>query len=477
MGRIKATIGRHAPWLTPVSIQARLLAHAFRNGLWRSLSPGVRRAAHGQRVLTWFTAIPDRRSSAEIVSYLRQSGLLVQEGGNAFYLPPQPGLAQTLGAAVEHYPPGSGFKVLRDFRRLEEAHYLHPERQTRLRRRLIGTPRDQLIVANYLHWLDLGPRVWDVCLLEAGGVSMPAFIVQHVDGTTPNVDEWSAFMARLRTALAQTELRISVPRWERNKDFRCPGCNRNLLRDPSGALHYIDFQNFSLRNPRRLLASMSDAAIAACREDPRKVCYEYPSTDRRLSAFPCPSAQETTEQFRTIRHLLHEEGVEFHNRLVLDIGCGTGAMLHRTLSAGAWWGLGWDRPAMARQARAIAVASGFTRLDVISADLDDPCAFSTSTPVWLRRHLDDSVVLFLAGRRQIGSSPSLATLPWRMLVYQGHAGESLAEANGHVRTFLTSGVRVARGTYVRERDSHEAPLILLARDSAPAAATAHGLGH
>jgi len=445
-----ARIGSCLRW-HPWSIELRLLAHALRNGLWRSLSPARSKAGceEEQQVLTWSTFLPDRGSSRDIVSYLRQAGLRVEEGGNAFYLPPQPGLADVLGSAVECYPPASGFKVLRDFRGLEEAHYLHPERQTPVRRRLIGSPCHQLITANYLHRLDLGPRVWDVCVLRAGRVPMLAFVVQDVPGPAPDADDCSAFLARLRAVLATTELRITVPNWQRSKDFRCPTCNHNLLRDAGGALKYIDFQNFSVRNPRRIGESTAGGAPA-----------------------PRPAGGGETGRFETVRRLLHEHGVDLHRRLVLDIGCDAGARLFHALSAGAWWAVGWDRPAAASRAQALAVARGFTRLDITPADLNDQYDLGASIPNWLDRHLADSVVLFFMVRQPLGIPASLAALPWRALVYAGHPGQSLAEANDHVRVLTTRGVRVAHRISIRDAEFREQPLLLLIRDSVAATAGA-----
>jgi hypothetical protein len=441
--RLTSRIGRRLRW-HPLSVAARLLTHALCNGLWRSLSPSLRRVMYEQHVLTWSTNIPDHSDSLAIVAYLRQRGLRVHEGGNAFYLPPQRDLADMLGPAVDRYPPGSGFKVLRDFRGLEEAHYLHPQRQTRLRRRLIGTPRDQLIAANYLHRLTLGPRVWDVCVLRAGSVSMPAFVVQHVEGTTPNARECAMFLQRLRTALAETELRISVPNWARNKDFRSPTCNGNLLRDAGGALNYIDFQNFALRNPRRIPGSSPYAWALA----------------RRLRT----AGADAVRRFRAVRDLLSQQCVELNDRVVLEVGCNTGVMLHHALSAGAWWAVGWDDPAAAMQARAIALAQGFTRLDVVPADLSAEYDFGGSIPAWLGPHLDESIVLLLGTRQRSGIATALAELPWRALVCAAHHGESAMDVEERVRPFTTRGARISQRADIDDTNAEDGALLLLTRE-------------
>lgn len=383
------------PSLRPLSAEARLLAHALRTGLWRSLAGNGHGGGHGQRILTWRTGVPGHLGHAAVVAFLRARGLCVQEGGNTFYLPPQPGLAAVLGPAVGGYPPDSGFKILRDFRDLDEAHYLRPDRQTRLRRRLIGSPRDQLIAANYLHHLALGPRVWDVCVLRAGHVSLPAFVVQHVAGTTPTPVEWAVFVDRLATAVARTELRITVPRWRRHKDFRCPDCNRNLLRDDAGRLHYIDFQNFSLRDRRRLLWSVAAR-----------------STDRALRGHRRRGAP--VQGNGAIHRALADHGIGLEGRLVLEVGCGTAARLHDALAAGAWWALGWDRPEVTDRARALAAALGFTRLHVAGRPPGAAGDLREATPAWLHPYLPEAVVL-VTDERQLPPG-GLDDAPWRALV-------------------------------------------------------------
>jgi hypothetical protein len=445
--RTTATIVRRLGW-HPWSVEVRLLAHALCHGLWRPLLG--RRFVGEQRVLTWVTRIPDLGTSPAIVAHLRQSGLRVQEGGNAFYLPPQPGLASMLGGIVDRYPRGSGFKILRDFRDLREAHYLHPERQSRLRRRLIGTPHHQLMTANYLHRLGLGPRVWDVCLLRAGGLPMPTFVVQHVEGRAPDADECAAFLRRLRAALSATELRISVPNWERNKDFRCPSCNHNLLRDAGGGLSYIDFQNFTVRNPARILPTTIRDRKRPWRLRPWS---EAPAT-----------GHDAARRAGMIRSLLREHGLELANRLVLDIGCREGAMLHQALGAGAWWALGWDQPRPALRAQDIAMTLGFTRLEITPADLNEEYDVKASVPDWLCRYLDESVVLVRAARPPREIPHSLVDLPWRALVYEGLHGESLADARDDLQAFLTRSARLAAAGPRRDPGAGAAPLLLIVRE-------------
>jgi hypothetical protein len=269
---------------------------------------------------------------------------------------------------------------------------------------------------------------------------MPAFVVQHVEGTAPDAGECQAFLRRLRAALSETELRISLPGWQRNKDFRCPRCNHNLLRDAGGTLSYIDFQNFSLRDRRRLLPRVRGA-----------------------------DTREAHDRFAAVRRLLAEHGVELDGRLVLDVACGTGAVLHQALSAGAWWAVGRERAAAAAQAQAIAVTRGFTRLDIVGHGAEGAAGLRDAVPGWLGPHLDESVVLCLGapGPRAMLASV-IAAMPWRALVHAAPPGTTDTPPDPVV-AFTTAGARVVHRARAGTMGTGERALCLLIRE--PAAAT------
>ena len=207
--------------------------HIVAQGLGRMALHGPRRAAAlpaRQDVITWTVPFPAWPGHQELIDWLRAHGVLVREGGHTIYVPPQDALRRLIAPIVDFYPPGSGFKILKDCRPPERARYLHKHRRTLpLLSRMIGTPIDQLVPANDLCSAGLGPRVWDVAAWASGDSRCTVFVVAHVSGRPATSGECSAFLARLRDVQRSTALRVLIPDWERNEDFRSPDCNGNLL--------------------------------------------------------------------------------------------------------------------------------------------------------------------------------------------------------------------------------------------------------
>ena len=459
------------PWLRPFYTEARLLLHALRNGLWRSIAGKGRAVDYGQSMQQWPTQWPSFRDGAAALEYFRGLGLTVREGRNTFYLPPQPKLAEVVGDAVRHYPPGSGFKFLRDSS--ENAHYLHPDKQTALRRRLIGAPREQLVVANYMHKLGFGPRAWDFCEFRSGAGSLYAFVVEHVDGQPADAAACNKFMETLKRALAETELRITVPNWENKGDFRCPDCNGNLVVDKDGQTRYIDFQNFGVRSTEGLINSTVDEATAHLHFGNQRSYRRQPFLYQSVPGLKRASKRDTSSRFVTIKALLDERGIGFDGRVVLDVGCNAGVMLHHALSSGASWGIGWDLPPVASQARALAAALGFSRIHINAGQMNEQFDFVGTAPEWLRPKLDGSIVFFLAIRGHIGVPDSLVQMPWECLVYEGHQGETLEEIEEHIGPFLQAGAKLVYQQYMRDGDSRPRPFGILIKSGNRSAHAVH----
>ena len=463
------------PWLRPVYTEARLLLHALRNGLWRSVAGKGRAVSYGQSLQQWQTDWPNFGDGAAAIEYFRSRGLTVREGRNTFYLPPQPALADVLGRAVGHYPPGSGFKFLRDIS--ANAHYLHPDKQTALRRRLIGAPHEQVVVSNYMHSLGLGPRAWDYCEFRSGDGALSAFVVEHVDGEPADAAACNKFMDTLKRALSETELRITVPNWENKGDFRCPDCNGNLLIGKSGTPLYIDFQNFGVRSTEGLINATVDQATAHLHFGNQRSYRRDKFLYQSVPGLNRPSKRDTSTRFVTIKALLEERGVQFDGRLVLDVGCNAGVMLHHALSSGATWGIGWDLPPVASQARALASALGFSRIHINAGEMSEKYDFVGTAPEWLRPKLNGAIVFFLAIRGHIGVPDSLVTMPWECLVYEGHQGETLEQIEDHVAPFTKAGAQLVYKQYMRDGDSRPRPFGILLkpanRKQEPSRSSAH----
>ncbi len=110
-----------------------------------------------QQPLVWRVPLPEVRDSRDLIEALSSRGLRVESGANVVYLPPQDGLAELMPAVVKCYPPGTGFKILKDFRAPEEASYLRSDKSCLVRRSLMASPVGQVAVGNMLYFSAWAP--------------------------------------------------------------------------------------------------------------------------------------------------------------------------------------------------------------------------------------------------------------------------------------------------------------------------------
>ena len=464
---------RHYPWYEKVRTWYKVtrrnklfLQHAFREGLWRPLF-GVFATDENfglQHVLQWDVPWPQFDTPGQLVAWLREHNLQVNEGQHTLYIPPQDGLEGLLPSVLDFYPPQCGFKILKDFRSPDEANYLAGRNQLLGRTKLVGTPQAQLITANYLYSLGIGPRVWDVCGWRSSTCSYTVFVVQHIAGNSPTSTQHTNFIKRLKEVLSSSQLHVLLANWEQARDFRGPDCNRNLVQSESLGLQYVDFQNFCLTNP----GAWSNDIIAAGKErfhfgagrPLRGAKYLYQS----VPGMTGPGKRNTSKRWQFIVSQLQKAGLNFVGRVVLDIGCNAGMILHSSLVEGAAWALGWDRPLMVPYTQELLLSLGASRFSLVGADLNPSYPIEKDIPENLGNRLTESVIFYLSVHKHIGVLQSLQQIPWRVLVYEGHQGERLQDIPQILSPLLAANVRCVESASIADGDSAARPVVLLVRE-------------
>jgi hypothetical protein len=360
-----------------------------------ALRTGVFGSPPGQPVITWDVPFPQVDRPADLIAWLRLQGVAVCEGGHTFYVAPQPVLRRIIPSIVDFYPERAGFKILKDLRDPLRARYIykHP-RSLRMLKTVIGAPRDQLVAANYMYALGIGPRVWDVCCWKAPGKQCTVFVVDHVSGRPPSLEQCVAFLAHLEDLNARSHLRILVPRWRETVDFQPPQCNRNLVyADALGRVQYVDFQNFGLK-------------------------------DRGFGWREAVSPAKREKRSPSVAAALRDAGIELRGRLVLDTACADGARLHAALAAGAAWGIGWDRAETVALAGDRLLSHGSARFNLIAADLHQQYPLQDDIPRRLQHLLPGAVVFCSAGGGHVAAPETLFALPWSVLVCEGDGSDT-----------------------------------------------------
>jgi O-antigen/teichoic acid export membrane protein len=419
-----------------------VLRHIIQNGYWgvAGIHHGIFSRTPKQPAMTWDVPFPRCDSHGELIGWLRAKGLEVNEGGHTFYIPPQERLNHLIPSIVNFYRPGTGFKILKDFRHPAKAKYLYNHRKSLIvLKRLLGTPQDRLAAANVMYSFGIGPRIWDLACWKAQGKSYSVFAVEHVSGECPTTQQYVSFLDQLRQLNASTHLRILIPKWEENIDFMAPHCNRNLIYSNSlGRVQYIDFQNFGLSHPStwpRLIGSKANRGNG-----------------------------NSTKRWSFINDVLEKSSMGLAGRVVLDIGCNSGARLHSSLLAGAAWVIGWDKPEVVADTEPFLLSSGATRFYLIGANLGERYRLEDDIPEALQPRLTDAVVYYLAGGAYDGVLESLCSIPWRILVYEGRDSERIEYFPNLLKTMLSDDLKVIGSSYLTGGAPGHRPISIILRN-------------
>jgi hypothetical protein len=134
--------------------------------------------------------------------------------------------------------------------------------------------------------------------------------------------------------------------------------------------------------------------------------------------------------------------------------------LHASLTAGAAWGLGWDRPAAVALAQDVLFSLGTTRFSLSGANLHQKYRLEDDIPARFQSRLADAVVF---AHKAVGVPESLRSMPWRILVYEGDESDRLEDGYDLLRPLLNVGVRLIASSHISGHDGRSRPIIILYR--------------
>lgn len=409
----------------------------------RSTRPSTLVRAFAKSESIWEKELPLQRPSRlmlpdaagpDLPRGLLNHATVSQAGAHAIYLSPSKWRQSLLSPLAARYPSDAGLKILRNPGGLA-ADYLHGEGHSAVQHRALHSPKHLSLVANLLHRLGLGPRLYDLVELCTDTTAWGAYVVQHLPGGAPDASVCGEGLARLKTAVKSGEMALVAPGGFEHLDFTPPGCNGNALTDAAGRFQYVDFQNFTLggydRQLRRIAETAAEASHFGDRSFLRGGAYLYQS----VPGLGLPAKRDVARRMPSISGLLAQADSAVTDRIVLDIGCNVGMMIGQYLALGAGWCHGWDRAKVVPHTDHLLSALGCTRYSLTGGDLDPTRDLREDLPAHVRAQLDGCIVSYLAVRGHIGWLPALAKIPWRHLIYEGHEGEDEAKTRRFIEEF------------------------------------------
>lgn len=332
---------------------------------------------------------------------LNKQGIMHRVEGRGIYVPPQPGLEQVLGEGASLYARDAAYWIL-------------PRKDGDVGAENVGA----VTACNLLYAHNLGPRLYDLMTLTSKSATVDLFVIEAVGDEPAGKKERAVVEAGIAELMAAGEVAAKHAEWSSPVHFRTvaggQGCDRQE------ACRYLRFDYLRVPDQasliKRLLQKDARQDLHFGLENVlRGGRYLYQS----VPSVGAGGRRDSARRWNSMSEMLRAADADVADRVVLDIGCNAGMMLAAALGDGAAWGIGWDRPAVARRAREILLALGFTRFDVVGAELGTTYRLVGDVPRHLEPRLDGSIVLYLAIRHHIGYLRELGSFPWRALVYEG----------------------------------------------------------
>ena len=414
-------------------------------------------AAWPQTIFEIKTELP-LSSSVDIRAALNQLNLVWSEGAHTFYLPPQVALREVLPGLRHYYPHEVGIKLIKGRQISDDGTPYYTSSKlapgsTKLTMKAVGSIRDKMIVANTLSLYRVTPRVYDIAILTNGTDRLFAMVMQHINGVSAQVDRGLRFISKLK-AVMESEGIVALADGFAHKDFQPPDFSSNILEDNSGNCYLVDCQNLAFNNLSesisRLLPSTQEVTHFGDSRLWRPDEYTYQS----IPYLNIPGKRDMNIRGQRLTEMIMEHGVAAST--VLDVGCNLGMFGAYLLSQGPYWYVGIDRPAVTEVAQKLLYLSGYSRFQLVDCDLRDPNLIHRLP---FRQY---DILLFLSMRKHIGLPEWLRDMDFKLLVYEGHEGETLAEASALLQDHV-KGLQSFRQAVWQDGDSLPRPVIVCRR--------------
>lgn len=403
------------------SLNWRHLLSGFRGGTgqWESLLPyqSVR------RILVPSCDIP---TVDVLLELLKRDNVSFFEGSIALYLPPESIERSVFRLLRSEYPEDAGLKLLKKAGGVGVSAY-----GAGLVRKVVD--RYLLLAGNMLYEKGVGPRIYDLVELECGGQVWTSYVMQHVKGRTPTIEECKAGVEKIRAMETEGLLKTVANRAYDCIDFQPPDCNGNAVIDGEGRFRYIDFQNFIPGDYEKYLDSAARLAADDSHFGGRRLLGGGRFLYQSIPAVNLPAKRSVQSRSPLYLKLMEQAGVSVKDRLVLDVGCNIGMMIAEYLRWGAKWCHGWDFPNVVPHTQRLLLALGCTRFSTTGAQLQHDRRLDEDLPAWLRNSMQGCAISYLAVHGHIGWVEALQRIPWGFLIYEGHEQDTRADVERHLR--------------------------------------------
>jgi len=428
--------------------------------------------ASWQEVLPLQTArrinIPDLQLSKldSFLNDLRQSGLTYGAGGHAVYLPPETVQKTPFRELSKYYPCNAGLKIVKHPGGLSESVYVsNGKGESRLHLRLIHNLRHLTLVANLLYVHGVGPKLHDLVELQCNNNLWTAFVVEHVAQPVTSLEVCEKGIKTIRDLEQRNLVKIILPAGFDDEEFQPPDCSGNAFMTDDGEFRYIDFQNFALTSYGEFLKAVALEAAEASHFGDKSILRGGRYLYQSVPGVALPGKRNVETRMQVLVELMNTAGLSVKDRLVLDVGCNIGMMMAQYLKLGALWCHGWDQEVVVPHTEKLLYALGCTRFSTTGGVITQSIDLQGHLAAHLKPHLNGCVVSYLAVRGHINWLDALKTIPWAVMIYEGHEGETTEQSVQYLEEFnKTVPFRIAAHGEYADGDSEPRTVAILIKN-------------
>lgn len=398
----------------------------------------------------------------DILTHLEKREICFSQGAHSIYLSPKQWKKSIFSPLADDYPSSAGLKIMKRLGGLKVP-YPFAKRGSRIKAIFTPSHRNQVLTFNGLSILGITPRLYDLLEIDGGENICVAYVVEHVEGSTPLAEEIKQVVNELKSLVGNGTLQLINAKGFDHVDFRYPHCNGNIIKDKNTKkTFYVDVQNFRFAHYDRFL---KDMALKA-RDDSHFGTKSFILGGRYLyQAIPglnMPGKRDPEKRIEAITSMLEENDLRIREKVILDIGCNLGITSAHYLKHGAKWVHGWDFEKVIEHAERILLGVGCTRFSLTGKILSAHSNIREDIPHFLKGR--EVVISYLSIRKHIGWIKDLENIRWKYMIYEGHQEETEKDTIRYFKELndITKTKVLAQST-IRDSNSSDRIIAVLER--------------
>ncbi len=377
------------------------------------------------------------------------------EGRHTFYLYRDNDIEKLSKKILSFYPYKIGLKIIKSAEISNDGtpYYTSSKvasRSSTITSRAVGSIREKMIISNILNLRGVAPRVYDIVRLRFKNRVAFAMVVQHIEGDILKGEAAKEFMRRFKRIIRDEYIQILGEK--DHVDFRPPDYRNNIISNREKT-YYVDIQNFAIFDKKQRDKQLSQAIQEVTHFGDSRIMRPSEYAYQSVPGLNIKGKRDTLYRIYKIQDLLDKNNISLKGHTVLDIGCNLGIFIMHFLSKGARWGVGLDMPKIVNVATRFLIERGFSRFDLIGADL------SEDNVIELLPLKDYEMVLYLSIEKHIGFPDWLNRISFRYFLYEGHSHETVKDIKTKIKTWRPD-IKIIDSIISQDGDSEPRPILL-----------------